>query len=183
MPMVIPGAVIGLAACAPHTPHVADSPTPMFVTASSIQSSYGIQFHVAGSSYVRDNWLYVTLPTGAIRTYQGTAPAWDLLMRAALVSCTGDRHERVVSVSQPAHLATIVGFTQDSSMLDTTSRAFRDTVRLDLGVPATVDPAHSWIEFELTWPVSNVLATYRTPANVTLAQTGGAGHCGGGQYR
>ena len=141
---------------------------PIAVDASSMRSSYGIQLRAAGTVTRRGNWLYVTVPIGAVRTYQGTAPAWDLTVRAGVASCTGSREWKVVSESRAARIARLVGFTIDDSMLDTTTRAFRDTLRLDLGIPPGIDLARSWLTVELEWPITGVIASYGIPASSTL---------------
>jgi len=162
-------AAIGAIGCA-TTRRGAPSASPLSVplAASSIPSGYGIQLRVQGTAEIRDDWLYVVVPQGAIRTLQGKAPAWDLLLRAGLATCTGGREWKVVSESRAARLAPLVGFTRDSSMLDTTSRAFRDTLRLDFGVPRGTRLDRAWVVFDLAWPISNVMATYTLATGTPL---------------
>lgn len=78
------------------------------VSVSSMPSVYGIQLRLAGSAVVRDGWLYVELPAGSVRTYQGTAEAWDLLLRAQLLACSGRGKWRVLSESRPARVTPLV---------------------------------------------------------------------------
>jgi hypothetical protein len=136
--------------------------------ASSMPSGYGIQVRLEGSATVRDDWLYVVVPTGSVRTYQGTADAWDLMVRAGLATCTDKGAWRIVSESRAVRIAPLIGMTRDDAMLDTTVRAFKDTLRLDLGVPRTTTLDRSWLTFELAWPIQSVLARYTLSANGTL---------------
>lgn len=141
---------------------------PLGVDATSMRSSYGIQIRLEGAVTRRGNWLYVSVPSGAVRTYQGTAPAWDLSVRAGLASCTGSKQWKVVSESRAARIAPLVGLTIDDPMLDTTTRAFKDTLRLDLGIPPGIDLARSWLTIEPAWPIAGVIASYELPASPTL---------------
>jgi hypothetical protein len=142
------------------------------VSVSSMPSVYGIQLRLAGSAVVRDGWLYVELPTGSVRTYQGSAEAWDLLLRAQLATCDGRGRWRVLSESRPARIAPLVGLTRDD-MLDTTTRSFGDTLRLDLGVPRGTALDSAWVAFEVAWPVESVLAKYTLHAHAPLAAPAG----------
>lgn len=143
----------------------------MPVVTGAMPSAYGIQIRLEGSAALRDGWLYVVVPKGAVRTYQGTAPAWDLMLRAGLAACMGDHEPALVSESRAARIAPLIGLTRDSSMLDTTTRVFKDTLRLDLGVPRGIDLERSWVTFELSWPIESVLATYTLPTAATLGRS------------
>ena len=135
---------------------------------SSIRSSYGIQARLEGTFALRDNWLYVTAPTGAVRTYQvDRQDYWDLRVRAGIASCVG-RNVEVKSEGRAARVATLLGLPPDAAFLDTTTRAFRDTLRLDVGVPPGTDLARSWIAFIFEWPFEGVLATYTVDADIPL---------------
>jgi hypothetical protein len=155
----------------PAAPTAPETTLPVIV--SSMPSSYGIQLRLRGSAVVRDGWVYVAVPTGAVRTYQGTAPAWDLMLRAGLASCTVPRGWKVVSESQAVRLAPAVGFTRDSSLLDTTPHELRDTLHFAVGLPPGTDPARTWLTFELAWPIENVLASYTLASGTVLAPASG----------
>ncbi len=160
-------------ACAATT---APRPVTAPVAISSLSTVYGIQMQFDGSVTRRGGWLYVLAPEGSIRTYQGKAPAWDLTLRAGLTTCTPGRGWVVVSQSQAARLAPLVGFTRDSSLLDTTSRHFGDTLRLDLGVPPGTDLGHSRLTFELAWPIESSIASYSVDADTPLASPDSLGN-------
>src|SRR5690348_7535757 len=145
------------------------SPAPVQFAASSMPSGYGIQLRLEGSAVVRGHWLYVVVPTGSVRTYQGTADAWDLMVRAGLVVCDGHGKGRLVSESRAERIAPLVGLTRDSAVLDTTVRVFRDTLRLDLGIPDGTQLDRAWLIFEPAWPVGGALATYTMSARTMLA--------------
>ena len=135
---------------------------------STIRSSYGIQARLEGTFALRDNWLYVTAPTGAVRTYQvDRQDYWDLRVRAGIASCVG-RNVEVTSEGRAARAATLLGLPRDAAFLDTTTRAFRDTLRLDVGIPPGTDLASSWMAFIFEWPFEGVLATYTVDADVPL---------------
>lgn len=138
------------------------------VTASSMPSGYGIQLRLSGSMEVRDGWVYLTAPSGAIRTYQGRAEAWDLVLRAGLATCTGRGEWRVISESRAARLASMVGFTRDSSMLDTTARNFTSALQMDFGIPPGTNLDKTWLVLDMTWPVEGVLATYTMHSGYVL---------------
>lgn len=138
------------------------------ISASSMPSGYGIQLRLEGSAVVRDDWLYVKMPTGSVRTFQGTADAWDLMLRAGLATCTGKGQWQIVSESRAARIAPLVGLTRDSAMLDTTVLTFSDTLRLDLGVPRGTNMERTWLTFEVAWPIQSVLATYTLPTGAAL---------------
>jgi hypothetical protein len=138
------------------------------VTASSMPSGYGIQLRLEGSAAMRDDWLYLELPVGSVRTFQGTADAWDLMIRAGLATCTGRGEWQLVSESRAARIAPLVGLTRDSAVLDTTIRAFSDTLRLNLGVPRGTNMEQAWLTFEIAWPFQSVLAEYTVATGATL---------------
>lgn len=150
-----------------------DVPSPPIpFAASSIPSAYGIQLRLEGSVVERDGWLYVVVPTGSVRTYQGTAEVWDLMVRAGLAVCDGRGEPRLISESRAVRIAPLVGFTRDSAVLDTTVRVLTDTLRLDLGVPAGTKLDRAWLTFEPAWPIGGALATYTIPARAALTPSG-----------
>lgn len=154
----------------------APRPVTAPVAITSLRTVYGIQMQLDGSVTRRGDWIYVVAPAGSIRTYQGTAPAWDLTLRTGLTTCTPDRGWVVVSQSRAARLAPLVGFTRDSSLLDTTSQHFRDTLRLDLGVPPGTDLGRSRLTFELAWPIESSIASYSVDADTPLASPDSLGN-------
>ena len=135
---------------------------------SSIRSSYGIQGSFTGTIAVQDRWVYIVVPTGALRTYQrDRQDYWDLRLRAGLATCTSSGFD-IVSEGRAARLAPLLGLSRDAATLDTTTRAFRDTLRLDVAVPGGTDLGRSWIALVFEWPFQNVLATYTIHTNVPL---------------
>jgi hypothetical protein len=129
-------------------------------TLSTIRSSYGIQARLEGTIMVADRWAYLVVPRGAVRTQQlDRQDYWDLRIRAAVASCRG-REVEITSEGRPARVADLLGLSQDAAFLDTTTRAFRDTLRLDVGISPGTDLARSWIALIFEWPFANVLATY-----------------------
>jgi hypothetical protein len=137
-------------------------------TESSIGSSYGIQARFDGSIAVQDRWVYVVVPSGAVRTYQlDRQDYWDLRLRAGVASCTSRQFD-IVSEGRAARLAPLLGLSRDAATLDTTTRALRDTLRLDVGVPAGTDLARSWVALIFEWPFQNVMATYTVHTNTPL---------------
>jgi len=166
-------AAIGCATTRGSAGAAVQPPAPMAVAASSMPSAYGIQLRLEGSAIVRDGWLYVVVPTGSVRTYQGSADVWDLMVRAGLAVCDGHGEWRLVSESRAARIAPLVGFTRDSAVLDTTVRVFSDTLRLDLGVPKAIAMDQLRLTFEPVWPVGGALATYVIPARVTVVSSSG----------
>jgi hypothetical protein len=92
---------------------------------------------------------------------------WDLRLRAGLASCKGRQFE-IVSEGRAVRIAPLLGLSPDAAFLDTTTIAFKDTLRLDVGVPAGTDLAHSWIALVFEWPVAGALATYELHTNVPL---------------
>jgi hypothetical protein len=137
-------------------------------SASSLGSVYGIQARFEGSIAVQDRWVYVVVPTGAVRTYQrDRQDYWDLRLRAGLAECASRGFE-VVSEGRPTRLAPLLGLSREAATLDTTTRAFRDTLRLEVGVPPGTDLAKSWVVLIFEWPFQNVMATYTVHTNVPL---------------
>ena len=166
---VIPLYIFALdCATTPRAPSFDNRPA-IPINASSMPSGYGVQLRLDGSAVVRDDWLYVKVPAGSVRTYQGTTDAWDLMIRAGLATCTGKGKWRIVSESRAARIAPLVGLTRDSSTLDTNVRVLSDTLHLDLGVPRGTDMRRAWVTFEIAWPFQNVLAEYTLPTGVVLA--------------
>lgn len=135
---------------------------------SSIGSSYGIQARFEGLIAVQDRWIHVVVPTGAVRTYQrDRQDYWDLRLRAGVVSCVAREFE-TVSEGRAARLAPLLGLSREAAMLDTTTRALRDTLRLDVGIPPGTDLAKSWVVLIFEWPFQSVMATYTVHTNVPL---------------
>jgi hypothetical protein len=135
---------------------------------STIRSSYGIQARLEGSVALRQGWLYVSAPNGAVRTYQvDRQDYWDLRVRAGIASCV-NRSVEVTSEGRAARVATLLGLSRDAAYLDTTTRAFKDTLRLDVGVPPGTDLARSWLAFIFEWPFEGVLATYTVHSDIPL---------------
>lgn len=135
---------------------------------SSFGGVPGIQAHLDGSIAVQDGWAYMTAPRGAVRTYQlDRQDYWDLRVRAGVATCQGREFE-IVSEGRAARLAPLLGLSRDSARLDATPREFRDTLRLDVGIPPGTELARSWIALILEWPFENVMATYTLHTNVPL---------------
>lgn len=135
---------------------------------SSIGSSYGIQARFDGTITAQDRWIYIVVLSGAVRTYQlDRQDYWDLRLRAGVASCAS-RNFEIVSEGRAARLAPLLGLSRDAATLDTTTRALRDTLRLDVGVPAGTDLAKSWIALIFEWPFQSVMATYTVHTNVPL---------------
>lgn len=139
------------------------------VSSSSMPSGYGVQVRLEGSALQRDGWLYVEMPSGSVRTYQGTTDAWDLEIRAGLATCDGKGGWKIVSESRAARVAPLIGLGRDSAAIDTTIRAFEDTLRLDLGVPRGLRLDEAWLTVEVAWPIQSVVANYTLPASGMLA--------------
>lgn len=151
-----------------NAPHAGDlRPVSLPVAASSVSSIYGIQLTLRGSAVVRDRWVYVDIPTGLARTYQGRASAWDLVVRAGIATCSGPGQGRVISEGEAGRVAPLVGLTQDQPELDTIPRTFTAPLQLDVGIPPGTDLAHSWVTLDVSWPVEATIASY------TLTATGG----------
>jgi hypothetical protein len=137
------------------------------VAATSMSTVYGIQLDLRGSATVRDGWVYVDIPTGAARTYQGRANAWDLLVRAGIATCSGVRGSRLIAEGRAARIAPLVGLTLDNAELDTVTRRFAAPLRVDVGIPPGTDLQRSWLTIEVSWPIESVIANY------SLTATGG----------
>jgi hypothetical protein len=136
---------------------------------SSIGSSYGIQARLEGSIAIRDRWVHVVAPVGAVRTYQlDRQDYWDLRLRAAIASCVSREFE-IVSEGRAARLAPLLGLSRDSATLDTATRVMRGALRLDVGIPAGTDLARSWIALVFEWPFQSVMATYTIHTNLPLS--------------
>jgi hypothetical protein len=158
----------GCATVAASAP-TADAPTDTIpVSASSLRSAYGVQLRLDGRAVLRDGWLYVELRSGSVRTYQGTTDAWDLAVRAGLAACDGKGGWKLVSESRAARIAPLIGLSRDSATIDTTLRAFADTLRLDLGVPRGVQMDRTWLTVEVAWPIQSVIADYTLTASGQL---------------
>lgn len=135
---------------------------------SSIGGQHGIQARLDGSIMMGDRWVYLNIPRGAVRTYQlDRQDYWDLRLRAGIVTCQG-RDFEVVSEGRAARLAPALGLSRDAAFLDTTTRSFQDTLRLDVAVPAGIDLARSWIALIFEWPFQSVMATYTIHTNVPV---------------
>lgn len=148
--------------------HAGDiSPVALPVAATSMSTVYGIQLALHGSAVVRDGWVYVSLPEGAARTYQGRANAWDLVVRAGIATCDGRRGSRLIAEGRAARVAPVVGLTLDNAELDTVTRKFTAPLSLDVGIPPGTDLQRSWLTIEVSWPIESVVASY------SLTATGG----------
>lgn len=160
--------VVAAAACAGARARTAPIGAGKPFSVTSFRGSPGIQVSLEGSIVVQDRWVYATASRGAVRTYQlDRQDYWDLRVRAAIASCKG-REFDIVSEGRPARLAPLLGLARDSARLDTAQRAFRDTLRLDVGTPPGTELARSWIAFIFEWPFENVMATYTLHTNVPL---------------
>ena len=143
------------------------SPVVLPVVATSMRTVYGIQLDLRGSASVRGGWVYVDIPAGAARTYQGRATAWDLLVRAGIATCGGRGGSQLISEGRAARIAPLVGLTLDNAELDTVTRVFSAPLHLDVGIPPGTDLQRSWVTIEVSWPIQGVIASY------SLAATGG----------
>ena len=152
-------------AAPPHTGDV--SPVVLPIVATSMSTVYGIQLDLRGSAAVRDGWVYVEIPDGAARTYQGRANAWDLVVRAGIATCSGRGGSRLIAEGRAARIAPLVGLTPDNAELDTVTRKFSAPLTLDVGIPPGTDVQRSWMTIEVSWPIESVIANY------SLAATGG----------
>jgi len=150
---------------APRTGDI--SPVVLPVVATSMSTVYGIQLDLRGSAAVRDGWVYMQVPAGAARTYQGRANAWDLVVRAGIATCSGRGGVRLISEGRAARVAPLVGLTPDNAELDTVTRTFAAPLSLDVGIPPGTDLQRSWMTIEVSWPIESVIASY------SLAATGG----------
>lgn len=139
------------------------------VSATSMSTIYGIQLDLRGSVAVRDGWVYLDIPAGAARTYQGRASAWDLVVRAGIASCSGPGEGSLIAEGRAGRIAPLVGLTRDSADLDTIPRTFVAPLRLDVGIPPGVDPTRSWVTLDVSWPVEATIASYSLTATGALA--------------
>ena len=155
---------------APHTGAL--SPVVLPVVATSMSTVYGIQLDLRGSAAVRDGWVFMTIPVGATRTYQGRANAWDLVVRAGIATCSGRGGVRLIAEGRAARVAPLVGLTPDNAELDTVTRTFTAPLSLDVGIPPGTDLQRSWMTIEVSWPIESVIASYSLAA--TSGLVGGA---------
>lgn len=146
------------------------SPVVLPVAATSMSTVYGIQLALRGSAAVRDGWVYVDIPVGTARTYQGRASAWDLFVRAGIATCSGRRQGRLIAEGRAARIAPLVGLTRDNAELDTVPRSFAGPLRLDVGIPPGTDLERSWVTIEVYWPIQAVVASYSITATGGLAR-------------
>jgi hypothetical protein len=137
------------------------------VAATSMSTVYGIQLGLRGSAVVRDGWVYVDIPDGSARTYQGRATAWDLLVRAGIATCDGRNESRLIAEGRAARIAPLVGLTRDNPELDTVTRKFTAPLHVEVGIPPGTDLDRSWVTIEVSWPIESVIASY------SVAATGG----------
>jgi hypothetical protein len=160
------GAVMSATACSrPVASRAGEvSPVALPVAASSMRSVYGIQLELRGSASVHDRWVYVDIPAGAARTFQGRANAWDLVVRAGIATCAGRGGSRLVTEGRAARIAPLIGLTPDNAELDTVTRTITAPLRLDVGIPPGTDPERSWVTIEVVWPIESVIASYSLPA-------------------
>jgi len=148
------------------------SPVVLPVVASSMSTVYGIQLDLRGSATVRDGWAYMEIPTGAARTYQGRANAWDLVVRAGIATCSGRGGVQLIAEGRGARVAPLVGLTPDNAELDTVTRTFAAPLSLDVGIPPGTDLQRSWMTVEISWPIESVIASYSLAATSGLAGGG-----------
>lgn len=146
-------------------------PVTLPVAASSTSTIYGIQLDLRGSAVVRDRWVYVEIPTGAARTYQGRAVAWDLVVRAGIATCSGPGTGHMIAEGEAGHVAPIIGLTRDNPELDTIPRSFVAPLRVDVGIPPGTDLAHSWVTMDVSWPIDATIASYALTATHGLRRT------------
>jgi len=144
-------------------------PVVLPVAATSMSTIYGIQLDLRGSAVVRNGWVYVEIPVGAAKTYQGRASAWDLLVRAGVATCSGPRDARLIAEGRPGRIAPLVGLTRDNADLDTIPRTFVAPLRLDVGIPPGTDLSRSWLTLDISWPVEATIASYSLTATDRLA--------------
>lgn len=144
-------------------------PAALPVAATSMSTINGIQLDLRGSATLRDGWVYVDIPVGAARTYQGRASAWDLLVRAGIATCSGRRRGRLIAEGRAARIAPLVGLTRNDAELDTVARTFAIPLRLEVGIPPGTDLERSWMTIEVSWPIEAVIASYSLTASGGLA--------------
>jgi len=161
--------VCGLTLACGGARHASESASPgKPFSASSLRSQFGIQGSFEGTISMGDRWIYVVAPVGGVKTWQvDRQDYWDLRLRAGLVSCK-QRQFEVVSEGRATRLLPLLGLSPDAAYLDTTTITLKDTLRLDVGIPAGTDLSHSWIALVFEWPVAGALATYELHTNVPL---------------
>lgn len=173
----VPMAMLALAATATACsrvnapPDESVRPVTLPVAATSIHSIYGIQLDLHGSAVVRDRWIYVDIPAGIARTYQGRASAWDLVVRAGVAACAGRGRAGVISEGAAGRIAPLVGLTQDAPELDTIPRSFSAPLHLEVGIPPGTDLTHSWVTLDVSWPIEATTASYPMTASGAIAGT------------
>ena len=145
-------------------------------TATSLRSVYGIQGRFEGTATLRDGWLYVAVPTGAVKTFQlDPQQYWDLRLRVGLMSCDtvpGGSTAQVVSESRAVRLAPPLGIIEQSGAIDTTTHVLKEPLRFDLGVPPGTHLDRSWLVLIFEWPFANALATYELQTDAALGEEG-----------
>lgn len=146
-------------------------PVTLPLAASSMSTIYGIQLDLRGSAVVRDRWVYVDIPSGAARTYQGRAVAWDLVVRAGIATCSGPGVGHLIAEGAAGHVAPIIGLTRDNPELDTIPRTFIAPLRVDVGIPPGTDLARSWVTLDFSWPIDATIASYSLTATHGLLRT------------
>lgn len=140
---------------------------------TSLRSAYGIQGVLNGSLVRRDEWILVTIDSGAIRTQQADpAPVWGLRLRAGLAACTPDGNWEVASESRALRVAPLVGIISRDEILDASLRPLRAGARFDVAVPPGTRFDRSWLVIVFEWPFENEFATYSLEVNVPLDGTG-----------
>ena len=136
---------------------------------TSLRSAYGIQGTLHGTLVRRDEWLTVSIDSGAIRTQQADpGPIWGLRLRAGLATCTADGRWEVTSESRGVRVAPLVGISSREEILDATLRPLRDSARLDVAIPPETRMNRSWVVLTLEWPFENEFATYSLDINLPL---------------
>lgn len=145
---------------------------------TSLRSAYGIQGTLNGSVVRRDEWITVTIDSGAIRTQQADpAPVWGLRLRAGLAICGSDGGSQIASESRAIRVAPLVGINSRDSVLDASLRPLLTTARLDVAIPPETRIDRAWLVIQFEWPFENEFATYSLDLGVPLdasAREGGA---------
>jgi len=155
---------------------VAREPAPAPVrtepfSVSSFRSSRGIRTALEGVVVIYPDWIYVVVRQGAIRTDQRDPQQyWDVRLRVALGTCDDEGHWSVLSESPAVRVAPVLSIKQNANQLDTLTRRFQDTLRLNLGVPRGTELRRSLLSFTLEWPLENRLAMYSLITDVALAE-------------
>jgi len=171
--LLLVGALCAATGCSRlNASHAGDvRPIALPVSVSSISTIYGIQLDLRGSAAVRDRWVYVDIPTGVARTYQGRASAWDLVVRAGIATCSGPGQGRLIAEGRAGRVAPLVGLTQDAPELDTIPRTFAAPLHLEVGIPPGTDLTRSWVTLDVSWPVEASIASYTLTASGGIAET------------